>query len=153
MRSTADRIRHALCFEIIGLVLITPLGAWAFHAPLDDIGIVAVVSASLATGWNYVYNLLFDRALLRLRGSTRRSVLTRILHAVLFETGLLIVLMPFIAWYLGVTLIQALVMDLAFAGFYLLYAFAFNWAYDLIFPDPGARPQLIDTSSMAKTRS
>jgi uncharacterized membrane protein len=29
-------------------------------------------------------------------------------------------------------------MDAAFAGFYLIYAFCFNWAYDVIFPLPTA---------------
>jgi uncharacterized membrane protein len=60
----------------------------------------------------------------------------RVAHAVLFELGLLIVLMPFIAWYLGVSLMQALVMDISFALFYLVYAFFFNLAYDRIFPLP-----------------
>ena len=27
-------------------------------------------------------------------------------------------------------------MDLGFAGFYLVYAFVFNWAYDVVFPIP-----------------
>jgi uncharacterized membrane protein len=42
--------------------------------------------------------------------------------------------MPFIAWYLGVSLLTAFWMDAAFSVFYLVYAFVFNWAYDLIFP-------------------
>ena len=138
MRTTKDRIRHALSFEIIALFLVIPLGAWAFGRPLDDIGIVAVVSATIATGWNYAYNLLFDHALLRLSGHVGKSIAIRILHALLFEGGLLLVLLPFIAWYLSVSFIQAFLMDISFAVFYLFYAFAFNWAYDLIFPVPAA---------------
>lgn len=134
MRTTGDRIRHALSFEIIGLLTIVPLGAWAFSMPAHDIGIVGVVSATLATGWNYLYNLLFDHALLKLGKSLEKNLATRILHAILFEVGLLIVLMPFIAWYLGVSLLHALVMDVSFALFYVVYAFVFNWAYDRIFP-------------------
>jgi uncharacterized membrane protein len=60
----------------------------------------------------------------------------RIAHAVLFEVGLLIVLMPFIAWYLGISLLHALVMDISFALFYMGYAFVFNFAYDKAFPLP-----------------
>jgi uncharacterized membrane protein len=138
MRTTADRIRHALSFEIIGLALVTPLGAWAFHMPLHDIGVVSLVGATIATGWNYLYNLGFDHAMRRLRGDVRKTVPIRVLHAVLFEAGLLAVLLPFMAWYLGVSLWQAFVMDIAFAGFYLVYAFVFNWAYDLVFPLPRA---------------
>lgn len=136
MRTTRDRIRHAVSFEIIGLIVVTPLGAWAFAEPLHDIGIVAIVGATIATVWNYFYNLLFDHAMLRLAGTVRKTPAIRVVHAVLFEGGLLVALMPFIALYLGVTLWQALVMDLSFALFYLVYAFAFNWAYDVIFPIP-----------------
>lgn len=136
MRDTNDRIRHALSFEIIALVLVTPLGAWAFGLPLDHIGVIAVVSATIATGWNYLYNLLFDHALLRLAGHVDKSLAVRILHAILFEAGLLVILLPFIAWYLGVSLIEAFLLDVSFAAFYLVYAFAFNWLYDLAFPLP-----------------
>ena len=136
MRSTPDRIRHALSFELIGLALVTPLGAWAFDHAVTEIGMVALVSATVATGWNYLYNLGFDHALLRLRGGVTKTLALRVLHALLFEGGLLAILMPFIAWYLGVSLWQAFVMDAAFAGFYLIYAFCFNWGYDVVFPVP-----------------
>ena len=33
MRSTKDRIRQALSFEIIGLIIVTPLFAWLFSHP------------------------------------------------------------------------------------------------------------------------
>jgi len=140
VRTTKDRLRHALSFEIIALFIVIPLGAWMFSRPLGDIGIVSVVSASIATGWNYLYNLIFDHALLRMTGSVKKTVALRVFHAVLFETGLLLVLLPFIAWYLGVGLIQAFVMDISFAVFYLVYAFVFNWLYDVVFPIP-ASPQ------------
>lgn len=136
MRTTLDRIRHALAFEIIGLLLLTPLGAWVFAVPMSDMGVVALVGATLATGWNYLYNLGFDHVLRRLRGSTLKTWRLRLLHAVLFEAGLLAVLLPFIAWYLQIGLWQALLMDLGVAGFYLVYAFVFNWGYDRMFPLP-----------------
>lgn len=136
MRSIGDRVRHAISFEILGLALITPLGAWAFHMPLQHVGIVGLVSATIATGWNFAYNYLFDVAMQRATGSTAKSGTVRVLHTVLFEVGLLAALMPFIAWYLGVSLWTALLMDGAFALFYMGYAFVFNLAYDRIFPLP-----------------
>jgi len=134
MRSPLDRIRHALSFEIIALLLIVPLGAAVFHFPLHAIGAVSIVSATLATLWNLIYNWGFDAILQRWRGSTLKTPMLRVLHAVLFEGGLLVVLMPFIAWYLQVSLWQAFVMDVAFALFYMVYAFGFNWGYDRLFP-------------------
>ncbi|HCO56416.1 MAG TPA: hypothetical protein DIT93_15550 [Pelagibacterium sp.] len=136
MRTAWDRVRHALFFEIIGLILVIPLGALVFSMPMHDIGVVGLVSATIAMAWNYVFNLGFDTVLQRTIGTTLKSVRLRIVHAVLFELGLLIVLMPFIAWYLGITLIHALVMDISFALFYMGYAFVFKLAYDRVFPLP-----------------
>ena len=134
MRSTRDRIRHALLFEVIGLALMIPLGSRLFGLHASDMGVIGVGSALVATGWNYAYNLGFDRAMQRLAGHTRKSLLLRVAHAVLFEAGLLVILLPPIAWYLGIGLVEALVMDLAIAGFYVAYAFLFNLAYDRVFP-------------------
>lgn len=139
MRRTADRIRHAAGFEITALILITPLGAVIYGKPLADIGIVALISASLAALWVYLYNLAFDLAMLRLRGDVRKSVRIRVFHAILFEVGMVLLLLPFIAWYLDVTLLEALLMDLSFAIFYMVYAFAYNWIYDVVFPIPQRR--------------
>ncbi|GAB1583719.1 PACE efflux transporter [Phyllobacterium phragmitis] len=136
MRTVRDRIRHAISFEIIGLAIVTPLGALVFGKPLHDIGVVGVASATLATVWNYVYNWLFDHAMQRVRGTTRKTASIRITHTVLFELGLLVVLLPFIAWYLGIGLQEALLMDISFAVFYMVYALVFNWAYDRLFPLP-----------------
>lgn len=136
MRSIADRIRHAVSFEVIGLLIVTPLGAWIFDFAMHAIGIVAVVSATVAMIWNYLFNLGFDRAMLRWLGHARKWPALRVVHAVLFELGLLVVLLPFIAWYLQIGLWTALLMDLGFAGFFLVYAFVYNWAYDVIFPIP-----------------
>lgn len=136
MRSTRDRIRHAISFEVIGLALVTPLGAIAFGMPATDIGVVGIGSATIATGWNYLYNLGFDHLMQRFTGSTQKNTAIRVAHAVLFELGLLVALLPLIAWYLDVSLIHALMMDVSFAIFYVVYAFVFNWTYDRIFPLP-----------------
>ena len=138
MRTTGDRIRHAISFEIIGILLVVPLGSIAFGMKAQDIGVIAILGATAATIWNYVYNLFFDRAMKRWRGSVHKTIALRVLHAVLFEMGLLLVTLPMIAWYLEVGLWQALVMDVAFVVFYLIYAFVFNWVYDEVFPIPEA---------------
>ncbi|TXM93516.1 PACE efflux transporter [Methylobacterium sp. WL116] len=134
MRTTRDRIRHAVLFEVIGLALIIPLGTLLFGLHAADMGVIGVGSALVAMAWNYAYNLGFDRAMQRLVGHTRKSLPLRVAHAVLFEAGLLVILLPPIAWYLSIGLVEALVMDLAIAGFYVAYAFLFNLAYDRTFP-------------------
>lgn len=135
MRSIYDRVRHAISFEIIGLAIVTPLGALALNKPMADIGVLGLIAATAATIWNYIYNVGFDTALQRLAGSTRKSIVVRLLHAVLFEAGLLLALLPVISWYLDIGLVHAFVTDASFALFYVVYAFLFNWAYDFGFPD------------------
>ncbi|BDY15175.1 membrane protein [Sulfitobacter pontiacus] len=136
MRSAFDRLRHAISFEVIALILVIPAGAILFDVPLHDFGVVGIVSATLATLWNLGYNVLFDLALQRLTGTTLKSRIVRVLHALVFEAGLLMVLLPFIAWYLGVSLWDAFVLDIALAAFYLVYSYVFNLIYDTLFPLP-----------------
>ncbi len=136
MRTTKDRIRHTLGFEIIGLMIFAPLASWVFGYELELMGAMAVVGSIIATVWNYVYNLLFDHGMLKLRGDVHKTVPIRVLHAFLFEGGLLLLFMPMIAWYLGITLWQAFMMDIAMATFYLIYAFVYNLAYDKVYPIP-----------------
>lgn len=137
-RSTRARITHAVLFELLGLAMIVPLSAAGFGIEMGDTAVVAVTLSLAATGWNYLYNLLFDRAMLRRYGTIRKTVFQRVLHALLFEGGLLAITLPFVAWYLDMNLWDAFVLDIAMAGFYLVYAFVFNWGWDLVTLRPKA---------------
>jgi uncharacterized membrane protein len=139
MRSFRDRIRHALLFEAIGLAIVIPSGGLLFGLPQSEMGVIAIGSATAAMVWNYVFNLGFDHAMQRRVGHTGKGLGLRVAHAVLFEAGLLVILLPPIAWYLDIGLAQAFVMDLAIAAFYVAYAFTFNLGYDRAFPLPAAR--------------
>ena len=138
MRSTSDRIRQAVSFEVVGLLIVIPLFSFAFGHPLDEIGLLAVFGATAATVWNYVYNLVFDHLLRRATGTPRKTMPVRVAHAIMFEATLLVLLLPLVAWWLDITILEALVIDLFFAAFYAVYAFAFTWAYDTVFPPDGS---------------
>ncbi|MGE6360472.1 PACE efflux transporter [Psychrobacter cibarius] len=136
MRTVKDRIRHTLGFEIIGLIIFVPLASWLFSFDIQSIGLIAVAASIIATLWNYFYNLLFDHSMLKLRGNVHKTVPLRMLHAFLFEGGLLLLFLPIIAWHLGISLWQAFLMDITMATFYLVHAFVYNWIYDNVFPIP-----------------
>ncbi len=136
MRTTLDRIRHTLMFEIVGLLIVIPLGHLLFSLDTTHMGMVVIISAVVATIWNYVYNLGVDHALKRLRGHVHKTVIMRVVHAICFELGLICVLLPLIALYLGQTLGQAAPLVTSLALFYVVYAFVFNWIYDVVFPIP-----------------
>ena len=134
MRDMADRIRHALSFEIIGFLIVITAGMVLFDMQVQDIGVIALVGSIIAMIWVYVYNYLFDLALMRLQGHAGKSIAQRLLNSLLFEIGLLLVLLPFVAWYLQVSLLEAFMLDAALAMFYFVYSFCFNWVYDRLFP-------------------
>ena len=138
MRTTLDRIRHTMMFEIIGLLIVIPLGHLLFSLDTTHIGMVGVISAVVATLWNYLYNLGVDHALLRLRGHVHKTVIMRVFHAICFELGLICVLLPLIALYLSQTLAETAPLVTSLALFYVVYAFVFNWLYDLVFPVPAS---------------
>ncbi len=134
MRTFRERVVHALLFEAVALAIFIPGSALVFNQPMQHMGVIGVVSATIATLWNFVFNLGFDRAMLRLRGSIQKTLAIRVAHTFLFEAGLVVMLIPMIAWYLGIGLWEALLMDVAIVIFYLVYGFLFNIAYDRVFP-------------------
>jgi len=145
LRSFPDRLRQIALFELGGLVLITPPFVWASGVPVGDSVLLLAALALIAALWNGTYNTAFDWAEGRLTGRTadRRPTRLRVLHAMGFEGGLLLVSLPLIVLWTGMGWRAALIADIGLALAYMAYAFAFNLYYDRWFPIgvvAGARP-------------
>jgi uncharacterized membrane protein len=137
MRTSSDRIRHTLLFELIALALITPVASWVLDKSLVQIGSLGIALSLIAMCVNYFYNFIFVIALIRMgRAVNKRPVWLRLFHAILFETCLIVLTIPVVAWWLDMTLLEAFITDIGFTLFFLIYAFIFNWTYDVIFPMP-----------------
>ncbi|MDX2319636.1 MAG: PACE efflux transporter [Moritella sp.] len=135
MRTRLDRIRHAILFEIFGLIAI--MGAMSqLGFEVGHVGVMGVIFSVVATGWNYVYNIGFDKYMLRKMGTVTKTTLIRIVHSLGFEGGLLFLTIPFMAWFLNISLWDAFLLDMSMVIFYLFYAYGYNVAYDKIFPVP-----------------
>ena len=117
-------------FEAVAISICAPLGAWLLGYPLAYIGWLTLMISLIAMGWNMLFNLLFDRAQSRM--GFEKTVVARIAHAVLFEIGLLLAIVPLAAWWLGIGLWQAFMLDIGIALFFLPYTFLFNWSYDVL---------------------
>jgi uncharacterized membrane protein len=136
LRSFRDRLRQIVLFEVGGMVLLTPPFAWASGVPFaDSIGLLALL-ALLAALWNGAYNTGFDWIDGRLSGrcADRRPLSLRVLHAVGFEGGLLLMSLPVVMGWTGMGWLEAFVADIVLAGVYAVYAFGYNLAYDRVFP-------------------
>ncbi|MGL6070506.1 PACE efflux transporter [Craterilacuibacter sp.] len=136
MRNTRDRLRHTIGFEVIGLLIASPLASWITGISLTHMGPMALFFSLLAAVWNYAYNLGVDKLLLKLQGHTYKNLMQRVLHAFGFEGGLMVLTLPVMAWWLGLSMQTALALNLGFVAFYLVYTFVYNWSYDQAFPIP-----------------
>ncbi|WP_095130929.1 multidrug/biocide efflux PACE transporter [Pseudomonas sp. Irchel s3h14] len=129
-KSITERIFQAIGFELLAILICTPLLAWIMDKPMLDMGVVTMAIAALALGWNVVFNGLFDRALKHY--NLVHSAWVRVVHALLFEGGLVAVGVPLIAWWLKVSLWQAFVLDIGVLLFFLPYTYVYHWTYDVV---------------------
>ncbi|MGR5067297.1 MULTISPECIES: PACE efflux transporter [Vibrio] len=127
-----ERIFHAVLFELIALAIIVPVTSLITGKGSSDLAMVGIGLSLYTVVWNYIYNLYFDKWF----GSNReeRSLAMRIGHTIGFEGGLIFITIPVIAWFLKITLLQALALEAGFLIFFLFYTTGFNWAYDKLQP-------------------
>ena len=128
---TTRRILQAVLYEAIAITAVGPAMAWLFDAPMASSLALALLLSSVALAWNWAFNTLFERweARQTIKG---RSWRRRLAHGIGFEGGLVVMLVPLMAWWLNTTLWAALLADLGIVAFFFVYAVAFTWAFDRI---------------------
>jgi len=129
-RSLKERVVHALAFEGLAIALSAPALAWLLGKSLLHTGALTLAVSTLAMLWNMAFNAAFDRA--QQRFGFTRGARVRIVHALLFELGLIVATVPLAAWWLSIGLVQAFVLDIGLLLFFLPYTLGFNWAYDVL---------------------
>ncbi|WP_296659777.1 PACE efflux transporter [Paraburkholderia sp.] len=137
MQGLKRRIVYVTVFEGLG-ILATGVGLSSMASSgAGRAGAAAVLTSVIATLWNFVYNMYFERWEAR-QTKRGRSVARRIAHAVGFEGGLLVMLVPMLALILRVSMVEAFVMDAGLSLFFLAYAYVFNLAFDHVFGLPAS---------------
>ena len=134
-KSLSERVLHALLFEGLAVLLFSPLVALVSGKSLAHSGALTLMMSFVAVLWNMAFSAGFE-ALERSRG-WRRTLRLRLAHACLFEVGLIVALVPMIAWWMQVDLLQALLLDIGLVLLFLPYTLMFNWLYD------SYRPQVV----------
>lgn len=135
MQGIRRKVVYITLFEIIAVAITSTGLAAGSGSGLQHAGVAAIASSVIAVVWNLVYNTAFERwearQTVRGRGFQRRAA-----HAIGFELGFIIMLVPLFAWWLGIGWWHALVLDLGLSAFFLVYTFAFNLAFDKVFGLP-----------------
>ncbi|BEO84410.1 PACE efflux transporter [Serratia marcescens] len=137
MQGVKRKLVYVTAYEIIGMAISAlGLALLSGHAP-STTGPLAVVITTIAVSWNFIYNYVFEWWESR-QASRARTLKRRILHAVGFQLTLVVYLIPLIAWWMGITLWQALLLDMALIVIIPCYTFVFNWAFDKLFGLPAS---------------
>ncbi|MBP1128504.1 MULTISPECIES: PACE efflux transporter [Serratia] len=135
MQGVKRKLVYVTAYEIIGMTISAlGLALLSGNAP-SSTGPLAVIITTIAVSWNFIYNSLFELWESR-QASRGRTLKRRILHAIGFQLTLVVYLIPLIAWWMGITLWQALLLDMALIVIIPCYTFVFNWAFDKIFGLP-----------------
>ncbi|RBQ35436.1 hypothetical protein C2125_04435 [Rahnella aquatilis] len=129
-KSTAERIFHAVLFELLGNVVIAIFISTVLKVSLLQSGKLSVISAITATIWNYIFNKIFDA--IQRRFAFERNFTVRILHAVIFEVVLVLSLTPVAMFLLDLSLAKAFMVEIGLIFVFLPYTLVFNWTYDYI---------------------
>lgn len=134
-RSGKDRLRYAISFEVLLMMILVPAGAAFFDKPIAEIGVLGAALAGKAMLLNLAYNWVFDQFDARAeRISSERSHLGRILHAMGFEITLTITSLPLYVWWLEIGVLDAFLADIFITSFVVGYTYVFTLAYDKAFP-------------------
>jgi uncharacterized membrane protein len=140
MQGVKRKVVYVGLYEGIAIVVAT-LGLSAMSGQgTQTSALLAVATTTVAITWNFVFNTLFEAWEAR-QSVKGRSLRRRIAHAIGFEGGLILFLVPLIAWWYGTSLWHALVMDLGLVVFFLVYTFAFSWVFDRVFGLPSSALQ------------
>jgi len=124
------RIIHALSYEAILLVMIAIFLSFIFAVPLEVTGTLGIAMAVTSVFWNMTFNHFFEK--FEAKRKLKRTVKVRILHAIGFEGGLMLVTIPMVAYALDMGIWQAVLTDLSMTLCILVYTFVFQWGYDAI---------------------
>ena len=128
--SIKERIFHTALFETFALLLTVPATMY-FATQETSVIVQTLVGISLvATIWNYIFNVIFDKFF----GTDRitRGLGLRIIHTMSFEAGFIIPTVPFIAYMFKISLWEAFLLDIGAVIFFLFYTLIFNWTYDML---------------------
>lgn len=134
-RTPKDRLRYAVAFEIILMMMLVPVGAWVFDKPITHIGSLGIVLSLKAMLLHFIYNWAFDRIDARAgRVSSQRSRIGRLVHAFGFEVSLTLTSLPIYVWWLQISILNALAADVVVTSFVVAYTYVFTLIYDRMYP-------------------
>ena len=135
MTPLTRKITFAISFETCGVMLSSVYLLLLSDASTESSVSISVLGATIALAWNFLFNLAFEawEARQPIKG---RPLALRTAHAVLFEVGLTVLMVPLLAWWLNVGFLTALTLEIGLILLFVTYTYAFTWGFDRLFGLP-----------------
>ena len=137
MKPRTRRVVQAVLYEAMAVAVVVPLLSRLFNEPMGSTLGLAIVMSTVALTWNYIFNGWFERweSGQAIKG---RSIGRRLAHGIGFEGGLVVMLVPILAYWLDTSFLTAFLANLALLAFFFVYALVFTWAFDKVFGLPAS---------------
>lgn len=137
MQGIKRKVVYVATYEVIAVTVCSGGFVVFSDASLSIAGTLSLATSIIAALWNFVFTTLFEAWESR-QVQRGRGLLRRVAHALAFEVTLVAMFVPLIAWWLDVSFVHALAMNLGLAAFFLVYTFVFSWSFDRIFGLPAS---------------
>jgi uncharacterized membrane protein len=137
MQGPARKLVQAVLYEAIAIAVLSPAISIIYEDGLAHAGALSLMLSASALIWSMLYNTAFEYWESRQTQRTR-TFGRRLLHSFGFEGGLVVLLVPLVAWWLNISWWAALVTDLGLFVFFFFYALVFQWAFDRVFDVPAS---------------
>lgn len=135
MKPITRRFVQAILYEVGAIAITSPIIGLAFDASVSSALTLAFIMSTIALVWNYIFNAIFERweSHQTVKG---RSIWRRLAHGIGFEGGLVTMLVPLMAYWLNISLLNAFYAEMGILAVFFVYAVVFTWAFDKVFGLP-----------------
>jgi uncharacterized membrane protein len=154
IRTWRERVAQTLWYEGIGLLLVSPLYAWASGSGGSESLMLLATLSLVVMAWAALYNTLFDLVERRCTGrvASDRSRGVRTVHAIGLESSAVLLTCPVILVMTNSSLAAALLANLGLTAIYAVYGYAFHWAYDRLRPVDSAAAERVCAEGPRRAR-
>lgn len=137
LHPTLRRVTFVAGYEGLGVLFTTVVLSGLLGHGGGSSFTTAILVSTAATIWNYLWNTIFE-SIERRRGATSRGVLSRTIHAIGYEGGVLFFTVPIVALMLHVSFLEALAIEASLLVFFLVFTVVYTWMFDAIFGLPAS---------------
>lgn len=136
IRSTRERIFQTLCFEFVGILLVTPMYAFFTGITAGESLVVIVLLSVAILVYSPLHNTIFDfiEAKKTDRIACQRPHSVRVFHAVSHEVSAVLITCPILVLLSGHTVLEALIVNVGLTAFYSCYTYIFHIIFDRLRP-------------------